>query len=474
MRQKPKVSIITIVKNGSPYLYDTIKSFENQSYKDKELIVVYGKSHDKTIKILKSSKIVKKIIYQKKINLYNALNLGLKNISGDVIGILHSDDIFFSSKSLEIVMKSYIKDKFDVAYGNILISNTNDYENIIRNWKSKPFKKNNLKYGWMPPHVSIFISKKNRNIMYDEKYKISSDYLYILKILHKVKKIKYIDKYLTIMKRGGISNNHFIKFKEDLSIVKKYFKYYYLTIILKIISKFNQFISTKINFEKKYINLFKNNKYKFTNNPKNIIKKKRFILSAFNMAYLAFVHNKINIKKKNMYLWPDGITSQIFLKKKKIPGRLILRRLKNDESFQNVYLINKKSNIDLNYIKKKFPKKNIYNIEASYGPTNLIIRTMRDRIFKIKNKSLIIIALPTPKQEIIAAYISNIHENYKIVCIGGALDFERRNLKIPFFFSIYFESIWRLKFEPYRRLKRLILSIFIVLKRWMNNEYKNF
>ena len=99
MRQKPKVSIITIVKNGSPYLYDAIKSFENQSYKEKELIVVYAKSNDKTIEILKSSKIVKKIIYQKKPSLYNALNLGLKNVSGDVIGILHSDDIFFSSKA---------------------------------------------------------------------------------------------------------------------------------------------------------------------------------------------------------------------------------------------------------------------------------------------------------------------------------------------------------------------------------------
>ena len=109
-----------------------------------------------------------------------------------------------------------------------------------------------------------------------------------------------------------------------------------------------------------------------------------------------------------------------------------------------------------------------------YGSTNLIIRTIRDRILKIKNKSLIIIALPTPKQEIIAAYISNIHENYKIVCIGGALDFESQKLEIPIIFSVYFESIWRLKFEPYRRVKRLFLSILIAFKRWICREYKNF
>ena len=151
-----------------------------------------------------------------------------------------------------------------------------------------------------------------------------------------------------------------------------------------------------------------------------------------------------------------------------------MKRLKNDKSFENVYLINKKSKKDHDYIKKKFYKKNIYNIEASYGSANSIIRTIRHKILGIKNKSLIIIALPTPKQEIIAAYISNILIDYKIICIGGALDFESQNQKIPLFFSVYFESIWRLKFEPYRRSKRLILSIFIIIKRWINNEYKNF
>ena len=189
---------------------------------------------------------------------------------------------------------------------------------------------------------------------------------------------------------------------------------------------------------------------------------------------MAFVHSKINIKKKYIYLWPDGITSKIFFKKKKIPGRVILRGLKNDKSFQNIYLINKKSNLDLQYIKKKFYKKKIYNINSPYGSANTIIRAIKYKILKIKKKSLIIIALPTPKQEIIAAYISNIYINYKIVCIGGALDFERKNLKIPIFFSSYLESLWRLKFEPYRRLKRLLLSIFIVFKRWICHEYKNF
>ena len=328
MTKKPKISIITIVKNGMPNLTDNLESFKNQNYKNKELIVVYSKSDDKTLKILKSSKIIKKIIYQNKSNLYGAINLGLKNTSGDVIGILHSDDIFFSSKSLELVMESYIKDKFDIAYGNILISGKNDFKEIIRNWKSKPFKKDYLKYGWMPPHVSIFISKKNKNIIYNESYKISADYLYILKILNRNKIIRYIDSYITIMKTGGISTNHIIKLKEDLFIAKKYFKYYYLTIFLKIVRKFIQYKPVKINFDTKYINFFKKKKYNFTTDVSRILKHKRFILSAFNLAYLAFVHNKININKKYIYLWPDGITSQLFLKKKKNTWQTDIEKIK--------------------------------------------------------------------------------------------------------------------------------------------------
>ena len=474
MTQKPKISIITIVKNGMPHLIDSLESFKKQNYKNKELIVIYSKSDDRTLGILKSSKIIHKIIYQNKDNLYGAINLGLKNASGDVIGILHSDDIFFSSNTLKIVMENYIKGKFDMAYGNILISNKNDLQKVKRDWKSGNFKKNSLKYGWMPPHVSLFISKNNKNMTYNTNYKISSDYLYILKNFNNDKIIKYIDRYLIIMRSGGLSNNFYIKFKEDLSVAKKYFKYYYLTVILKILRKTIQFKSKKLNYEKKYINLFKQDKYKFVQSANSVIKQKRFILSAFNLAYLSFVHNKTNIKKKYIYLWPDGITSKIFLKKEKTPGRLILKDLKNDKSFQNVYLINKKSNIDLNYIIKKFPKKNIYNIVAPYGSSKEIISLIKNKISKIKDKSLVIIALPTPKQEIIASYISNIIENYKIVCIGGALEFESNKLKIPIFFSISFESIWRLKFEPYRRIKRLLLSIIIVFKRWIGDEYRNF
>ena len=95
-----KISIITVVKNGMPFLKEAIESFDSQNYSNKEQIIVYSKSEDETEKYLNSldsSKIIIKDEYSQ--NMYGALNLAIKNCSGDYIGILHADD-FFPNKDL--------------------------------------------------------------------------------------------------------------------------------------------------------------------------------------------------------------------------------------------------------------------------------------------------------------------------------------------------------------------------------------
>ena len=254
MIKKPKISIITVVKNGMPYLSDCLKSFEKQSYKNKELVTVYSSSSDTTLKILKRSKFIKKIIIQKKnSNLYGALNLALKNVTGDLIGILHSDDIFYSSDTLKIVAKKYVRNRFDIGYGNIFITDRNNIRKIKRDWQSSDYKKNKLKFGWMPPHTSLFISKKIKNITYNENYKISADYDYMLQVFNTGNKIKFLNTYITIMRAGGTSKNFILRYLEDNIVAKNFFRYYYLTVILKIIRKLNQFYPTKLNINKKYM-----------------------------------------------------------------------------------------------------------------------------------------------------------------------------------------------------------------------------
>mgnify|MGYP001197890989 CR=1 FL=1 len=254
-----KISIITIVKNGLPHIKSSIKSFNLQNYPNKELIIVYGDSKDGTEKYLESIKQNNITIIKddQSNNRYAAINIGIKKLTGDIFGILHSDDIFYSENTLSLISKNMGGD-VDCLYGNIMFSQKNNILKINRVWKSKKFKRGSLKYGWTPPHTSIFLKNNLKDkFLYDEKYFISSDYFFILKIFNSQNlKIKYLNEFITIMRLGGDSTklkNFYIKFSEDLEVSKKFFKLYYLTVILKIIRKIFQIKLIKKNMNNEYI-----------------------------------------------------------------------------------------------------------------------------------------------------------------------------------------------------------------------------
>ena len=246
---KKKISIITVVKNGMPFLKSAIMSFNLQSYKNKELIIVYASSNDGTeeyLHNLNSSNIfIKKDLNS--ITKFGSINLGINIASGDMIGLLHSDDVFYNENILDDISYNFNND-IDLLYGDVLFSKNNNLSKITRIWKSNKFKKSSLKFGWMPPHTSIFIRKNFINdtqCFYDENYPISGDYDFILKILCKPNiKTFYLRKYISIMRSGGDStklSNSIKKYKEDLNIARKYFKFNYFCIFFKIIQKISQF-----------------------------------------------------------------------------------------------------------------------------------------------------------------------------------------------------------------------------------------
>ena len=241
-----KISIITVVKNGMPYLKEAINSFNTQTYKNKEHIIVYANSKDNTEDYLLSLN-DKKIIKDKdSTNKFGSLNLALKYCTGDYVGILHSDDFFNDQNTMNKIINFLLKSKSDVIYGNIKFCSKSNTNKIIRIWKSNNLNRSNLKFGWMPPHTSIFARKKVlKDNLYSEKYPISGDYDFILRIfLNKNYKINFFDQYLIIMRTGGDSTNIrllYKKLREDLIISKKFFKHFILCVALKILRKFNQF-----------------------------------------------------------------------------------------------------------------------------------------------------------------------------------------------------------------------------------------
>ena len=161
IKMKKKISIITVVKNGMPFLRSSIKSFELQNYNNKELIIIYAKSNDGTEEYLKSlnhSNIFIKEDLNSKTK-FGSINIGLKISSGEIVGLLHSDDVFYSENTLSEIVYKFDNDA-DLIYGNVLFSKVNDLSSINRIWKSKIFIKKNLRFGWMPPHTSIFLVKK--------------------------------------------------------------------------------------------------------------------------------------------------------------------------------------------------------------------------------------------------------------------------------------------------------------------------
>lgn len=243
---KQKISIITVVKNGMPHLKDCIKSFKNQSYSAKELIIVYSKSNDGTEKYInKLSGNIKIFKDEKYKNKFGPLNIGIKKATGNIIGLLHSDDFYPNNNTLTNIMRSFDTFKCDVLYGNILFCKKNNKRKFVRKWISRPFEKKDLKMGWMPPHTSIY-AKKNILLKnpYSIKFPISADYKFILDLFSKKLKFYFLNKYLCIMRAGGDSTkieNFAKKIIEDIKISRKFFKHYMICILLKVLRKIEQF-----------------------------------------------------------------------------------------------------------------------------------------------------------------------------------------------------------------------------------------
>ena len=254
-----KISIITVVKNGMPFLKNAIKSFELQKYKNKELIIVYSKSNDGTGNYIKSlSKRNYKIIKDNSNNRYKAINKGIKKSSGDIIGLLHADDIFFNNQTLFDVCAHI--DKYDIVYGGVYFAERNNLTKIKRIWNPKNLNKNSILFGSVPPHISTFMKKKvfNKIGYYSEKYMISGDYDFLLRLINSNKfKIKSTNKFHNIMRLGGDSTNIskiFLKLKEDYLIIKKH-NLNIFTLVFKILSKITQINKNK-KIDNNYIKKF--------------------------------------------------------------------------------------------------------------------------------------------------------------------------------------------------------------------------
>ena len=244
-----KISIITITYNSAKTLQRALKSVEGQTYADIEHVLVDGASTDGTRELIeayaKKHKNVR-FVSESDEGIYNALNKGIRMATGDVIGFLHSDDVLFAPDSIEHIAAAFEKEQADVVYGDLQYCHGN---RVVRHWQSNSFNPCSLKYGWMPPHPTVYVRHKVYEEVgpYDEWFRISADYDMMLRIFCAGYKSQYIPEVIVSMEIGGASNKNtkarLSKTQEDYIVLKKnHVGCGYLTVACKQLRKIRQFL----------------------------------------------------------------------------------------------------------------------------------------------------------------------------------------------------------------------------------------
>ena len=248
-----KVSIITIVYNNAKYIESCIQSVLNQTYPDIEHLIIDGGSNDGTQKLIEPHiPLLGYYISEKDNGLYNALNKGIIAATGDVIGILHSDDLFYEPTSVDKIVKAFITSKADLLCANGMYVERENIENVQRIYKTKPYKKRYLNFGWIPLHTTIYVKKEvfQEYGVYDESYSIASDYEISLRWFqeNKIKKF-FLNDWVVKMRLGGKSTTAKLqkrKSSEDLQVIRKHNLLGNTTLFFKILRKVPQYVIPKI------------------------------------------------------------------------------------------------------------------------------------------------------------------------------------------------------------------------------------
>lgn len=248
-----KVSVITVVYNNISSIEECILSVLNQSYSNIEHIVIDGGSTDGTQqKIAPYREQLSYYISEKDNGIFDAYNKGIKKATGEIICILNSDDFFYKSETVEIVVKTFQQTTADLVYAKGLFVSQNDINVVKRIYPSNPFKKHYLTYGWIPLHPTIYVKREiyEEYGLYDESYSIASDYEISLRWFQNDKlKKHFLDQWVVKMRLGGKSTNPKLqkrKSTEDLKIIKRHKLNGWLTLSFKIGRKIPQYLIPQI------------------------------------------------------------------------------------------------------------------------------------------------------------------------------------------------------------------------------------
>lgn len=245
-----RVTIITVCYNRKNTIEKAIKSVLEQNYDNIEYIVIDGNSTDGTKEIIETYRDrLSQYISEPDKGMYDAINKGLRLATGDVIGLMHSDDEFYDKEVISRIASRFNNEQYiDGVYGDgVYVSNDNK-ERLIRNRIGGGFSLKRVKKGWLPLHPTVYLKKSiiDKHGLYNLDFKIASDTEFLLRYLYKYEiKMSYIDSYIVKMRMGGMSTS----FKRAFEVLQEDYRIYKFhglaalgTVFLKKTSALRQYI----------------------------------------------------------------------------------------------------------------------------------------------------------------------------------------------------------------------------------------
>lgn len=224
-----KISVITAVYNRADCIAHALQSVQSQNHKDLEHVIVDGASTDGTLDILRSTLDARaSLVSEPDHGIYDALNKGFARASGDVVGLMHSDDFFADESVLAQVAAAFSDPLVDAVYGDLEYVAKTDTNRVIRRWRSGEYSAARLAWGWMPPHPTLFLRRRVIEEWggFDTQFRIAADYDAILRYFGQGKiRPAYIPRVLVKMRVGGESNRSlgriWLKSREDYRALQK-------------------------------------------------------------------------------------------------------------------------------------------------------------------------------------------------------------------------------------------------------------
>jgi glycosyltransferase len=245
-----RISVVTITLNSAATIADTLQSVASQSYPYVEHLVIDGNSSDDTLSIVQAQgRTGIRVLSEPDGGIYQAMNKGLRLAQGELVGFLNADDVYQDAQVLADVARVAQDGRVDAIYGDLVYVSQTNPAWVIRHWHSGRWTPGRLRFGWMPPHPTVYVRKALIDSLggFDERLRIAADYDFMLRLLNCSRiHVAYLERVMVRMRTGGASNRSLAmmwqKSREDLIALKRNNIGGWFTLLCKNVRKLPQFV----------------------------------------------------------------------------------------------------------------------------------------------------------------------------------------------------------------------------------------